>query len=134
MGKRKGSKQTQERKVIKKERNDSPPTNSTSSAPPKRSTTPDEELTRALAALKASETRCAQFAAENQSQHEQLQTLETQNEQLRAQLAKQEQHSTAQIKDLTFEVDELKTELAFFRSNRDLSYVLFLVWLCSIPI
>ena len=71
------------------------------------------ELTNALADVKALEIRCAQLAAEKQNQYEQLQS---QNEQLQLQLIKLEQHSTKQINDLTLEVDELKTELAFFRS------------------
>ena len=100
MPKRKGNTtQAAERKTDKKERIDCV-----------------DELAKALAALKTSESRCAQLTAEKQAQHEQLQTLQTQNEQLRTQLAKREEHSVAQINDLTLEVDELKTELAFFRS------------------
>ena len=75
-----------------------------------------DELTKALAVVKALESRCARLAAEKQTQYEELQTLQTQNEQLQTLLIKLEQHSTAQIKDLTSEVGELKTELAFFRS------------------
>ena len=93
----------------KKERSGSPPS--------------DDALTKALAAVQALESRCTQLAAEKQSQNEQLQsqneqlqTLQTQNEQLQTQLIKLEQHSTAHINDLTLKVDELKTELAFFRS------------------
>ena len=101
---------TKERKASnKEERSGSPPSN--------------DALTKALAHIQALESRCAQLDAEKQNQNEQLQTqneqlqtLQTQNEQLQAQLIKLEQHSTAHIEDLTLEVDELKTELAFFRS------------------
>ena len=100
---------SKEHKKNKKERSGSPPSN--------------DALTKALAHIQALESRCAQLAAEKQNQNEQLQTqneqlqtLQTQNEQLQAQLIKLEQHSTAHIEDLTLEVDQLKTELAFFRS------------------
>ena len=98
MPKRK-TKTNKEHNENKKERSGSPPN--------------ANELTNALADVKALEIRCAQLAAEKQNQYEQLQS---QNEQLQLQLIKLEQHSTKQINDLTLEVDELKTELAFFRS------------------
>ena len=115
MPKRK-TKTSTEHKKNKKERSGSPPSN--------------DALAKALAHIQALESRCDQLAAEKQNQNEQLQTqngqlqtqneqlqtLQTQNEQLQTQFIKLEQHLTAHIKDLTLEVDELKTELGFFRS------------------
>ena len=86
------------------------------------------ELIKAQAALKALESRFAEVVAENaevvaenkvlRMQTKQVQALQTQNQQLQAQLARQEQElsrSRALVHDSTFEVDDLKKELAFFR-------------------
>ena len=86
------------------------------------------ELIEAQAALKALESRFAEVVAENaevvaenkvlRMQTKQVQALQTQNQQLQAQLARQEQElsrSRALVHDSTFEVDDLKKELAFFR-------------------
>ena len=80
-----------------------------------------DELVKAQAALKALESRFAQVVAENQAlqiENKQIPALRTENRQLKAQLARHEQESSrsrALVHDLTFEVDDLKTELAFFR-------------------
>ena len=86
------------------------------------------ELIKLQAALKALESRFAEVVAENaqvvaenkvlRMQTKQVQALQTQNQQLQAQLARQEQElsrSRALVHDSTFEVDDLKKELAFFR-------------------
>ena len=80
-----------------------------------------DELVKAQAALKALESRFAQVVAENQAlqiENKQIPALRTENRQLKAQLARHKQESSrsrALVHDLTFEVDDLKTELAFFR-------------------
>ena len=80
---------------------------------------PADELSRTQAALKALQDRFAQEKKALLTQNEQLQTqnqqLHSRVEQLDMRLVQQEQDSKATIKGLTFEVNELKTELAIFR-------------------
>ena len=80
-----------------------------------------DELFQTQAALKALQDRFAEEKKALQTQNKQLQTqnkqLHSRNERLDMQLVQQEQNSTAMIKDLLFEVDELKTELALFRCD-----------------
>ena len=67
-----------------------------------------DELFQTQAALKALQDRFAEEKKALQTQNEQLQSR---NEHLNMRLVQQEQNSKAMIKDLLFEVDELKTEL-----------------------
>ena len=68
------------------------------------------ELSRTKAILKALEDRFAQVLTENQ-------TLQAQNKGLQLQLIQQKQNSNSIIENLSFEVDELKTELTVFRCD-----------------
>ena len=82
---------------------------------------PADELSQTQAALKALQDRFAQEKKALLTQNEQLQTqnqqLHSNVEQLDMRLVQQEQDSKATIKGLTFEVNELKTELAIFRCD-----------------
>ena len=71
-----------------------------------------DELSRTQADLKALQDRFAQEKKALQAQNKQLQSR---NEHLNLRLDQQERNSEAMIKDLLFEVNELKTELALFR-------------------
>jgi len=83
------------------------------------------ELIKAQAALKALETRFAAVVAENarvvaenkilRMETKQVKALQTQNQQLQAQLARHEQELSRSRDDSTFELDDLKRELAFSR-------------------
>jgi len=70
-----------------------------------------DELVKAQAALQALESRFAQVVAENQA-------LQAQNKQLQSELIQERQDSSrsrALVRGLTFEMDDLKTELTFLR-------------------
>ena len=79
------------------------------------------ELSKAQAALKALQHRFAEVVAENQAlqnENKQIQAVQTENKQLQAQLIQERRESSrsrALVHDLTFEVDDLKTELTFLR-------------------
>ena len=76
------------------------------------------ELIKAQAALKALENRFAEVVAENiilRMETKQVKALQTQNQQLQAQLARHEQELSRSRDDSTFELDDLKRELAFSR-------------------
>ena len=70
-----------------------------------------EELIKTQAALKPLDSRFAQVVAENQA-------LQAQNKQLQSELIQERQDSSrsrALVRGLTFEMDDLKTELTFLR-------------------
>ena len=75
-----------------------------------------DELVKAQAALNALESRFAEMMVLQTQKDEQIQALQTENQELQAQVTHQEQElsrSRAVMHDSTLEADDLKTELAF---------------------